>query len=60
MKNGCCVDKACNKKTCMNLPQGKTCGSCIYSEYCKKLTGKNFCNSNISCDWFPRRYKESK
>ena len=26
MKHGCCEDKACTAETCMQLPEGKTCG----------------------------------
>jgi hypothetical protein len=53
--SGCCADKACNGETCMSLPGGVTCGSCVHLKRCAALFG---CEpTNDQCDWFPRRYK---
>ena len=52
---GCCVDKTCTQKTCMQLPDGKTCEDCRFVRYCTGIgvTERN----NGTCDWFPRRFK---
>lgn len=49
---GCCTDKECNEKTCMNLPDGKTCGDCIKYEKCRNFTGHK--ETDTYCDFFPR------
>lgn len=36
---GCCADKACTDKTCMNLPSGKTCGDCVHTRRCVLMFG---------------------
>jgi len=53
-RHGCCVDRACTPHTCMELPEGTTCGSCVHLSRCLRLFG---CKpDNTSCDWFPRRF----
>ncbi len=40
----------------MKLPEGKTCGECIYFGHCKGLFG---CPpTNTSCDWHPSRFTQ--
>lgn len=53
---GCCVDKACDETTCMNLPAGKTCGDCVHLPRCTWLIQAT--PERTDCDWFPRRFKE--
>lgn len=53
-KPGCCIDKSCNSKTCMRLPQKETCGRCSRFDLCQKFVGVN--KDNRVCDWFPRRF----
>ena len=53
-KHGCCRDGACTEETCMELPEGKTCGDCRYQPWCKALFS---CPpERTSCDYFPRRF----
>jgi hypothetical protein len=54
--NGCCADKACTPATCMDLPEGKTCGDCFHAERCKAIFGHQ--DTDTYCDWFPRRFRE--
>lgn len=57
MKHGCCIDKLCGSSTCMELPTGQTCSTCLIFNRCKVflgLTGKE-----TSCDWFPRRFVQA-
>ena len=56
MKHGCCVDKACNSDTCMELPLGKTCGDCLSFLRCKGIMGLT--GRETYCDWFPRVFRE--
>lgn len=51
---GCCVDKACNPGTCMDLPDGLTCGDCFHEERCCAIFGH--VPEDTYCDWFPRRF----
>lgn len=53
-KHGCCADKACTDKTCMELPTGKTCGDCVHTRRCVLMFGHT--PSDTYCDWFPRRF----
>ena len=54
MRNGCCLDRQCTPDTCMNLPEGVTCGDCRNFRRCQGIFG---CKAkNIACDWFPRRF----
>jgi len=60
---GCCIDrrygKGCTKETCMNLPEGKTCGDCKFLWWCSKTLGRE--PESTTCDYFPRRFlKEDK
>ena len=55
-KHGCCVDKACTSATCMALPEGKSCGDCVHIYRCKAIFGH--VETDTSCDWFPRRFRE--
>ena len=52
---GCCVDGHCTPDTCMDLPDGQTCGDCIHVRRCVAMFG-HF-PTDTSCDWFPRRFK---
>jgi hypothetical protein len=54
--HGCCADKACTEKTCMQLPQGKKCGDCVHAYRCSMMFGHG--NMDTYCDWFPRRFHE--
>ena len=54
--HGCCTDKACNAKTCMALPEGKTCGDCVNCRRCTLMFGHT--PTDTYCDWFPRRFAE--
>jgi hypothetical protein len=55
-KHGCCVDKKCDSETCMNLPEGKTCGHCIHSLRCVAMFGHVL--TDTYCDFYPRRFSE--
>lgn len=57
-KHGCCVDKACTDATCMELPQGKTCGDCAHVYRCTTMFGHTA--ADTYCDWFPCRFREAK
>lgn len=54
--HGCCADKACNDKTCMELPSGKTCGNCVHERRCCAMFGHT--PTDTYCDFFPRRFAE--
>jgi hypothetical protein len=54
-RHGCCADKACTEKTCMELPAGKTCGDCVHLPRCAAFIGRTA--ASTSCDWFPRRFR---
>lgn len=56
--HGCCADKACNDKSCMELPVGKTCGHCNLELICCDAFGKT--PVDTYCHWFPRRFNERK
>lgn len=53
-KPGCCIDGKCSEHTCMNLPEGVTCGDCIYSKVCFAMYGHK--PTDTYCDWSPRRF----
>lgn len=55
--HGCCVDKACTDRTCMALPQGKTCGDCVHERRCCLIFGHT--PTDTYCGWFPRRFHEA-
>ena len=55
--HGCCADKACSEKTCMELPVGKTCGDCKHFRHCMAFYQHEA--SDTYCDFFPRRFVES-
>ncbi len=57
-KQGCCVDEDCTEDTCMNLPDGKTCGDCVNGSRCIAIFGHT--ESDTYCDFFPRRFKDKK
>lgn len=58
--HGCCVDKAygkgCTPETCMQLPEGKTCGDCVHIARCKAIFGH--VETDTYCDFFPRWFRE--
>lgn len=66
---GCCIDRlwaeragrrdgsSCDTRTCMTLPEGKTCGDCIHLQRCQGLFG---CPPDRkTCDFFPRRFVDA-
>lgn len=54
--HGCCAEKACSDKTCMELPPGKTCGDCAYAKHCIAFYGRT--KADTYCDFYPRRFSE--
>ena len=54
-KKGCCYD-GCTTETCMNLPEGKTCGDCAHGPRCFAMFGHQAVYTY--CDWFPRKFKD--
>lgn len=57
MRNhGCCADKVCNDKTCMELPAGKTCGDCRHFGHCSVFYAHEA--TDTYCDFYPRRFIE--
>lgn len=54
--HGCCADKACTSKTCMELPEGKTCGDCVNFRHCTAFYAHT--SADTYCDFFPRRFRE--
>jgi hypothetical protein len=52
---GCCVDKDCTDKTCMQLPEGETCGMCVHFARCAALYGAD--KDHNTCDFFPRLFR---
>lgn len=52
--HGCCADKACSDKTCMQLPAGKTCGDCRNFRHCTAFYARTA--ADTSCDFYPRRF----
>lgn len=56
-KLGCCHDSSCDEKTCMVLPEGKTCGDCVHMSRCKVMFGH--VETDTYCDWFPRKFREA-
>lgn len=54
--HGCCADKACSDKTCMELPAGKTCGDCAHVRHCIAFYAHT--ETDTYCDFFPRRFVE--
>lgn len=55
-EHGCCADKACTDRTCMELPAGKNCGGCVNFRHCKAFYARTA--ADTSCDFFPRRFRE--
>jgi hypothetical protein len=53
-KHGCCADKACNDKTCMELPAGSTCGDCKHFRHCSAFYAHTA--TDTYCDFYPRRF----
>lgn len=60
MMLGCCVDKkygtGCTEQTCMQLPDGETCGTCIHFARCAAMHGAD--KSCTTCDFFPRQFRK--
>jgi hypothetical protein len=52
--HGCCADKACNDKTCMELPAGTTCADCRNFKHCAAFYAHQ--PTDTYCDFFPRRF----
>lgn len=55
-KHGCCADKACNDRTCMELPADKTCGDCKHFRHCEAFYAHKA--TDTYCDFFPRRFAQ--
>lgn len=55
MTHGCCADKACTDKTCMQLPPGTTCGDCAHFRHCAGFYAHQA--QDAYCDFFPRRFR---
>jgi len=51
---GCCVAGDCDGETCVRLPPGATCWSCLGFESCRHLGARI---ADTGCQWFPRRYR---
>ena len=47
--------RGCNEQTCMKLPEGASCGSCVSRETCVQLFGAK--PENTSCEFFPRKFR---
>lgn len=58
MSQGCCSDKSCTSDTCMDLPEGKTCGICVHASRCCMMFGHK--PEDTYCDFFPRRFREKE
>lgn len=56
--HGCCADKTCTPETCMELPEGTTCGGCYAFEHCRAFYGHT--PEDTYCDFFPRRFHPGK
>ena len=54
--HGCCADKACSDKTCMELYVGKACGDCRHFRHCQAFYDHK--PADTYCDFFPRRFVE--
>lgn len=54
--HGCCADAACNDKTCMALPDGKSCGDCTHVRHCVAFYAQ--AQTDTYCDFFPRRFSK--
>lgn len=65
---GCCVDRVyaafgtrargCSDDTCMTLPAGQSCGTCVHHNRCTSLFGAK--TENTVCDFFPRRFRPAE
>ena len=51
---GCCTDKSCNPDGCMNLPEGETCGKCVFVRHCARMYDVK--DEYTQCDFYPRRF----
>ena len=58
MTHGCCIDNVCTPDTCMELPEGETCGDCYHITVCYTFCGHEM--KDTYCDWFPRRFIKDK
>jgi hypothetical protein len=47
----------CTETTCMELPTGETCGSCVHVRRCTTMFGAD--PSDTSCGFYPRRFRKS-
>lgn len=60
--NGCCVDKkygkGCNEQTCMTLPAGESCATCVHVWRCTTIFGSK--PEDTSCQFFPRRFHKDR
>lgn len=54
--HGCCVDKACTEDTCMRLPDGESCNTCVHRDRCVSMFGAS--PDNAWCQFFPRRFRK--
>lgn len=58
---GCCVDRQCGKgcteATCMHLPAGESCGTCVHTARCVAIFGMHA--EDTACSFFPRRFRRA-
>lgn len=47
--------KGCNTSTCMILPEGQTCRTCVHHDKCTQIFGAK--SENDYCGFFPRRFR---
>lgn len=57
---GCCDDRragsprGCTEASCMKLPSGITCSSCVHEYRCTSIFGAK--PADTVCQFFPRRF----
>lgn len=55
-RSGCCADSTCNDETCMVLPDGESCATCVFTVQCCTMFGHK--PEDTVCDFFPRRFQK--
>lgn len=53
-KAGCCFGSDCDSKSCMVIPDDKTCVDCAHFDRCSKMFGVKATYG--TCDFFPRKF----